>query len=621
MKFRLNFFLFVLLRNFCINFQVQAIAKFKSEKANVVQLPSVVETRKKEPNKQQQQHPSTSSASEPQRQPQPPQQQQRQQQPNSKVFPPNKTTNIAQNGHTTSNYATLNKVKQSELLKVMEMPTPSHPHVKVIPIPAAATASAAASVTIMSRSATKPSPIANSRRRKSISTLVASHSPAKAMMISNRRDTMIETCYPKFREHHPPEPIATDPLLAFQQRKSAAATATTVTAAAAPNIVRSFPKIELPASITATSIFVPKSSNTSIQQPSQKKQTPTNDDVHIIEAFVPHNVSTIKGTRNVMNAISQGAQLVKVIDSKVVKQPITISNLYVNAPAKSTVPATIQIQQPQQQPQQFGSMKTSNIDYLSKFVGNKGHKIEIISLPPLPPPSARNPNIIRNTNDKTIMHVSPHLLAQRSNLTIRPAPASIAGSSGTSTINTQNHHTITTTATAASKYHQQNKNHVVQVVQPQPRMVTIHPNSTILNSKRFFLFCLCLNLNTVVILILILISVPARVTTVNEPVAEYVYEEPIADWQNYDPSRIEQPNGYVKIINRSHPNAMKHDYQDESIAENIIYDDGGDSDIVDHDDIITEEYIMDNVIEVDTDSGGTIYTANDNVVTYVSNNV
>lgn len=119
-------------------------------------------------------------------------------------------------------------------------------------------------------------------------------------------------------------------------------------------------------------------------------------------------------------------------------------------------------------------------------------------------------------------------------------------------------------------------------------------------------------------------------TTINEPPAEYIYEEPINDWQNYDPSHIEQPNGYMKIINRQRTNASnsEHDYQNHEsqiITENIIYDDG--DDVVDHDDIITEEYItaedfsMDNVIEMETDGGGTIYTANDNVVTFVSNNV
>lgn len=109
-------------------------------------------------------------------------------------------------------------------------------------------------------------------------------------------------------------------------------------------------------------------------------------------------------------------------------------------------------------------------------------------------------------------------------------------------------------------------------------------------------------------------------TTRNESPVEYIYEEPINDWQNYDPSHIEHPNGYMKIINSSRTVAsnLEHDYQ-RHVAE-ICYD------VVDHDDIITEEYIdMDNVIEMETDGGGgtiTYSTANDNnVVTFVSNNV
>lgn len=115
----------------------------------------------------------------------------------------------------------------------------------------------------------------------------------------------------------------------------------------------------------------------------------------------------------------------------------------------------------------------------------------------------------------------------------------------------------------------------------------------------------------------------ATPTTINDPSAEYIYEEPINDWQNYDPSHVEQPNGYMKIINSSRAAAsnIEHDYQRHE-AE-ICYD------VVDHDDIITEEYItsddfsMDNVIEMETDGGGgTIYAANENnVVTFVSNNV
>lgn len=131
------------------------------------------------------------------------------------------------------------------------------------------------------------------------------------------------------------------------------------------------------------------------------------------------------------------------------------------------------------------------------------------------------------------------------------------------------------------------------------------------------------------------LSVPTHMTTINEPQAEYIYEEPINDWQNYDPSHIEHPNGYMKISNRTR-NALNSelDYQNhesQMITENIIYDGDGDmvESVVDDDDdnIITEEYIttedfsMDNIIEMETTDGGTIYSVNDNVVTFVSNNV
>lgn len=103
----------------------------------------------------------------------------------------------------------------------------------------------------------------------------------------------------------------------------------------------------------------------------------------------------------------------------------------------------------------------------------------------------------------------------------------------------------------------------------------------------------------------------------NEPPTEYIYEEPITDWQNYDPSHIQQPNGYSKIVNKTRTMAAnpEHDYQRHT-AE-ICYD------VVDHDDIITEEYItddfsMDNVIEMETYESGEIYTFNDNnEVTFV----
>lgn len=106
-------------------------------------------------------------------------------------------------------------------------------------------------------------------------------------------------------------------------------------------------------------------------------------------------------------------------------------------------------------------------------------------------------------------------------------------------------------------------------------------------------------------------------STINETPQEYVYEEQINDWQNYDPRHIDNQNGYVKIINRSRN--MSHnerDYQNHEanlITENIIYDD----DIITEEYITTEEFTADNVIEMDSDTA--TYATND--VTFVSNNI
>lgn len=453
-------------------FQVQSIARSKADRVNAVQTPSVIETKSRDFHKhQQQQNPSNNNVND------------QQQQYSKAALTNNSSKNVAENGFAAPATAatTVDKTRQSELLKFMEMP---------IPTPMQTTTMSATGATVATTP--KPNPItSNSRRRKSISTLVAS--PAKAMLISNRgrRDTMIETC-PKIREHQPPEPlrrIANEPSLAFQHKKLTATN----------NNARSISqKLEPPPPANSTTVFATKTSLPPPQSQlllpppppptSQKKShMPNNDDVQIIEAFVPHNVSTIKGTRNVMNAISQGAQLVKVIDSKIIKHPVTLSNMYVTAPAKST-PAPIQVQQSLSQQQQQQSIKSiADAGRLTKFVGNKGAKVEIIALPP---PSARNPNIVK-TSDK-IMHVSPHqmLPAQKSNQIIRTTvgPMGGSGSSGgthhiTSNINSLNHHTITTTATPTTVPKYQQKNHIVQVVQSQPRMVTIHPNSGILTGK------------------------------------------------------------------------------------------------------------------------------------------
>lgn len=108
-----------------------------------------------------------------------------------------------------------------------------------------------------------------------------------------------------------------------------------------------------------------------------------------------------------------------------------------------------------------------------------------------------------------------------------------------------------------------------------------------------------------------LYSVPAHVSSsVNEAPQEYVYEEQINDWQNYDPRHIDNQNGYVKIVNRSrNVSNNERDYQNHEshvITENIIYDD----DIITEEYITTEDYSGDNVIEMETDD-----------VTFVSNSV
>lgn len=309
----------------------------------------------------------------------------------------------------------------------------------------------------------RPNPItSNSRRRKSTTALVNYNTPPKAILISNRRDTMIETS-PKIREHHPPEPMPPQP-----PKINA-------------NEVRVIPKkineIREEQTTNVTTVCPPP------QQPPPPNPMPhtiSNDnDVQIIEAVVPHKVGTIKGTRNVMNAISQGAQLVKVIDSKIIKKPVTLPNMYM------TKSATAQPLKATALKQTFTPVKTSNFEYLAvNDIARlskpfKGHKIQVIpsNAPPninninvqkvpnrendiISIPTARNPNIVK-TSDRTIMHVSPHL-PQKNQI-----KTTILGNAA------QNH----------TKYQQK---HVVQVMQPQTqhRMVTIHPNTTVLKGMR-----------------------------------------------------------------------------------------------------------------------------------------
>lgn len=346
--------------------------------------------------------------------------------------------------------------KSSEFVKLEERQASTA--ASIASMPAAVTASPTSASAPLP--APKPNPItSNSRRRKSTTALVNYSTPPKAILISNRRDTMIETC-PKIREHHPPEPLHQQPT------KHAA------------NEIRVVPK-------KINEVREELTTNVSTMCPPTNviSQNMSNDgDVQIIEAVMPHKVSTIKGTRNVMNAISQGAQLVKVIDSKIIKKPITIPNIYMSKPAQNQPLKVTAVKQT------FTPVKTSNIEYLA--VNDcarlskpfKGHKIQVIPsnatsmaksvLQKVPNrendiisiPTARNPNIVK-TSDKTIMHVSPNL-PQKSQI-----KATVLGTVA------QNH----------TKFQQK---HVIQVMQPQsqPRMLTIHPNTTVLKGMSIVCF-------------------------------------------------------------------------------------------------------------------------------------
>lgn len=308
---------------------------------------------------------------------------------------------------------------------------------------------------------------ANSRRRKSTTSLAYQPPQPKAILLSNRRDTMIETSF-KIRDHH--QPI--EPQLKPPKSQS--------------NEMRPIPK-----EFTENRGDEHAMINAPKYSPSPIHRTSVSNDanVQVIEAVVPHKMDTIKGTRNVMNAISQGAQLVKVIDSKIIKKPVNISNTYVTKPqqVQPFKAATIK--------QAFASNKVSNVDYLTvndcvriskpalqqpppPSLPIKAHKIQVIPSDTtttmvvnsanivqrtslnhkndfISIPTARNPNIVK-TSDKTIMHVSPNLPLK--NQIKKPIQ-----------INAQNY----------SKYQQK---HVVKIMQPQtqPRTVTIHPNPKIL---------------------------------------------------------------------------------------------------------------------------------------------
>lgn len=431
---------------------------------------------------------------------------------------------------------------------------------------------------------------ANSRRRKSTTSLANHCTPPKATMLSSRRDTIYQAegieMSSKIREYQTIEAPQQKPAMTIF------------------NEVRLIPK-EMP------EIRKKITPNVPIYTSNPLHRTISSDgDAQIIEAIVPPNVETIKGTRNVMNAISQGAQLVKVIDSKIIKQPVTLSNMYVTKSGQS-----------QPQPIKTTTMKQTftpvkNLEFLTandvaQFTKTgKAHKIQVITSDApsmvnsvnvvqrasnyknniISIPTARNPNIVK-TSDKTIMHVSLPQLPPFHQKTEPKKPI---------------------IARNRPKYQQ--PKHIVKFMLPQQqhRTVTIHPNTTISKGMEHFFIVASdhinrFNANEPFVLFPFHL-VPTQVQTINESPQEYIYEEQVNNWQNYDPRIIDQ-NGYTKIVRNAANNG--HDYRKHAtnvISDNIIYDEE-----------ITEEYITsdefpeimaDNVVEMQSDN-----------VIIVSNNV
>lgn len=422
--------------------------------------------------------------------------------------------------------------------------TTEQPIVKIPPTNPIENSKASPSAKVENVQMPMPKPItANSRRRKSTTSLANLNAPQpKAMLLTNRRDTMIETSRERLRESYKIEPLqapqltpkpqpapksqpAPKPQPIVQQQK--------VTQPLPPppkpivNEVRMIPK-----EVTVTRDELVKSAP--IYTQNTVHRTLSNEgEVQVIEAIVPAKVETIKGTRNVMNAISQGAQLVKVIDSKIIKKPVNLANMYV----KSTQNQSVKVSGSGQPiittataKQTFASnVKAANVEYLTvndcarpltkPATGKVAHKIQVIASDApqminsvnviqrtmnhsnktndfISIPTARNPNIVK-TSDKTIMHVSPHLpqphqqqqqqqyhhhhgqqQQQPKSVQLNKKPTTIIGQA---------------ILTNHMKYPQQTK-HVVQIVQQPPqtqsRTVTIHPNSTILKGKDEIFFCL-----------------------------------------------------------------------------------------------------------------------------------
>lgn len=380
-----------------------------------------------------------------------------------------------------------------------------------------------------------PKPItANSRRRKSTTSLANHNAPQpKAMLLTNRRDTMIETSRERLRESYKIESLqaaqpapktqpAPKPQPIVQQQQ---ATQPLPPPPPPPKPIVNEVRV-IPKEITVIRDELVKSAPIYTQNTVHRSLS-SEGEVQVIEAIVPAKVETIKGTRNVMNAISQGAQLVKVIDSKIIKKPVNLSNMYVKSAQNQQLKVSGGIQSTAKQT--FTSnAKASNVEYLTvndcarpltkPATGKVAHKIQVIASDApqminsvnviqrtmnhsnktndfISIPTARNPNIVK-TSDKTIMHVSPHLPQQQQyhhhHSQQQPPPKAAQVNKKPTTIIGQ------AILTNHMKYPQQTK-HVVQIVQQTPqtqsRTVTIHPNSTILKGNHAFVLLILSNSN------------------------------------------------------------------------------------------------------------------------------
>lgn len=99
----------------------------------------------------------------------------------------------------------------------------------------------------------------------------------------------------------------------------------------------------------------------------------------------------------------------------------------------------------------------------------------------------------------------------------------------------------------------------------------------------------------------------------NEMSQEYVYEEPMNHWQNYDPRRIDNQNGYISVRKTPNNGIEYQNHVPNTFSENIIYDE----DIITEEYITAEDFVADNVIEMEVDSAN--YSTDDMVL--VSSNV